>query len=367
MKAKPPKHHRKRAAPQATRKMSREIKKSPQSQAGRVLRWALLSLTALLAFACYLFALALLPMGHQAGRENVELDIEAGSSVRQIISSSQEAGLDVNASYLYWLIRLSGQAKDIKAGSYEISNQVSPWDFLQKITRGDETLKSVTLVEGWNFHQFRNALNKAEGLKHDSSGLSDVQIMQKIGFDSLPAEGHFYPDTYTFGKNTSDFKVLMRAKKAMDHQLQRAWEARAPQTGSTLLSPEEALTLASIVEKETGAAKDRAMISSVFHNRLKIGMPLQTDPTVIYGMGDAFNGNLTKKDLRADHPWNTYTRLGLPPTAISMPGKAALNAALHPETSQALYFVAKGDGSSYFSESLEEHNHAVNRYQRHLN
>ncbi len=338
-----------------------------QSQGGRVLRVALLSLIVLLALFSYLLGLALLPMSHQPGRETVELDIEAGSSVRQIISLSQEGGLDVNATYLYWLFRLSGQAKDIKAGSYEIATQVSPWDFLQKITRGDETLKSVTLVEGWNFHQFRSALNKAEGLKHDSAAWSDLELMQRLGGDATPAEGHFYPDTYTFGKNTSDLKVLARAKKAMDHQLQKAWSERAPETSQTLNTPEEALTLASIVEKETGAAKDRAMISSVFHNRLKVGMPLQTDPTVIYGIGEQFNGNLTKKDLKTDHPWNTYTRMGLPPTPISMPGKAALQAALHPQTSQALYFVAKGDGSSYFSESLEEHNKAVNRFQRHLN
>jgi UPF0755 protein len=361
MKAKPP-----QKSPKTTGAKSRQSQRS-KNQAGRVLRLVLLSGIAVLALLSYLFALALLPMSHQAGHENVELDIEAGSTVRQIISVSQEAGLDVNATYLYWLFRLSGQAKDIKAGSYEVSNQVSPWDFLQKITRGDETLKSVTLVEGWNFHQFRNALNKAEGLKHDTLGMSDVQIMQKMGAESIAAEGHFYPDTYTFGKNTSDLKVLARAKKAMDHHLQKAWDERAPETSNTLMSAEQALILASIVEKETGAAKDRAMISSVFHNRLKIGMPLQTDPTVIYGIGDNFNGNLTKKDLRADHPWNTYTRLGLPPTPISMPGKAALNAALHPQSSQALYFVAKGDGSSYFSESLEEHNQAVNRFQRHLN
>lgn len=331
------------------------------------MRAVLLACIVILAMACYLFGLALLPMNHQPGKETVDIDIESGSSVRQIISLSQDSGLDVNTTYLYWLFRLSGQSKDIKAGSYEINSQVSPWDFLQKITRGDESLKSVTLVEGWNFHQFRAALNKSEGLKHDTARLSDAEIMQRMGFESTPAEGHFYPDTYTFGKNTSDLKVLARAKKAMDHQLQRAWEERAPETDKTLNSAEDALILASIVEKETGAAKDRAMISSVFHNRLKLGMPLQTDPTVIYGIGDSFNGNLTKKDLRADHPWNTYTRMGLPPTPISMPGKAALNAALHPQMSQALYFVAKGDGSSYFSESLEEHNQAVNRFQRHLN
>ncbi len=339
--------------------------KRAAQESGRVLRSLLLSLIALLALCAYLLALALLPMAHQAGRTSVDLDIEAGTSVRQIIALAQEGGLDINATYVYWLFRLSGQAKDIKAGSYEIAQEVSPWDFLQKITRGDESLKSVTLVEGWTFHQFRTALNKAEGLKHESAALSDEEILSRIASSDPSPEGHFYPDTYTFGKNTSDLKVLARAKKAMDHQLQKAWNERAPNL--SIATPGEALILASIVEKETGVAKDRPMISSVFHNRLQIGMPLQTDPTVIYGIGENFNGNLTKKDLRTDHPWNTYTRRGLPPTPIAMPGKAALNAALHPQSSHALYFVAKGDGSSYFSETLEEHNQAVNRYQRHLN
>jgi UPF0755 protein len=188
--------------------------------------------------------------------------------------------------------------------------------------------------------------------------------MSRLGAKSTPAEGHFYPDTYTFGKNTSDLKVLARAKKAMDHQLKKAWGER--DSNMVLTTAEEALILASIIEKETGDPKDRSLISSVFHNRLKIGMPLQTDPTVIYGIGDKFNGNLTKKDLKTDHLWNTYTRMGLPPTPIAMPGKAALKAALHPPSTQSLYFVAKGDGSSYFSQTLQEHNQAVNRYQRRL-
>ncbi len=359
MKSKPPKWDPKKGSQRIP------ASKRGTQESGRVMRSLLLSLIALLALCAYLLGLALLPMAHQAGRNTVDLDIEAGATVRQIIALAQEGGLEINATYVYWLFRLSGQAKDIKAGSYEIAQEVSPWDFLQKITRGDESLKSVTLVEGWTFHQFRNALNKSDGLKHDSAALSDEEILSLIATNGKTAEGRFYPDTYTFGKNTSDLKVLARAKKAMDHQLQKAWNERLPNL--VLANPEEALILASIVEKETGMAKDRPMISSVFHNRLQIGMPLQTDPTVIYGLGQSFNGNLTKKDLKTDHPWNTYTRRGLPPTPIAMPGKAALNAALHPQSSRALYFVAKGDGSSYFSETLEEHNQAVNRYQRHLN
>jgi UPF0755 protein len=175
-------------------------------------------------------------------------------------------------------------------------------------------------------------------------------------------EGRFYPDTYSYAKHSSDLKLLERALKAMDRQLAKAWAARAP--GIALQSPEEALVLASIVEKETGKASDRPMISSVFHNRLRIGMRLQTDPTVIYGLGESFDGNLRKVHLQTDSPWNTYTRGGLPPTPIAMPGKPALLAAVQPASSQALYFVAKGDGSSHFSASLDEHNRAVNRYQR---
>jgi len=369
MKPKPnspdPQKAKKLAQMQARARARARASSSHKRQSGRVVRVLLLGLLGALAMLTYLISLTLLPMAHRVGHESVDIDIEAGSSVRQIINLSQDQGLDVNATYLYWLFRLSGQAKDIKAGSYEIGQDVTPWDFLQKITRGDETLKSITLVEGWTFRQFRAALNKSEALKHDSVLLSDEEIMVRLGAERTPSEGHFYPDTYTFGKNTSDLKVLARAKKAMDHQLNKAWSERAANT--PLSSPEEALILASIVEKETGVGKDRPMISSVFHNRLKIGMLLQTDPTVIYGMGESFNGNLTKKDLKTDHPWNTYTRAGLPPTPIAMPGKAALHAALHPQSSQALYFVAKGDGSSYFSQTLQEHNQAVNRYQRHLN
>ncbi len=188
--------------------------------------------------------------------------------------------------------------------------------------------------------------------------------MAQLGRPGVAPEGRFYPDTYSYAKGSSDLKLLARALKAMDQQLGKAWAARAQD--SVLQSPEQALILASIVEKETGRASDRPMISGVFHNRLRIGMPLQTDPTVIYGLGEAFDGNLRRIHLRTDTPWNTYTRTGLPPTPIAMPGKAALLAAVQPASSRALYFVAKGDGSSQFSETLEAHNRAVNRYQRGL-
>jgi UPF0755 protein len=208
----------------------------------------------------------------------------------------------------------------------------------------------------------RQALARADLLKADSQNLRDEALMARLGRPGLAPEGRFYPDTYSYAKNSSDLKVLERALKAMDRQLAKAWAVRSP--GVALQSPEQALILASIVEKETGKGSDRPMISSVFHNRMRIGMRLQTDPTVIYGLGEAFDGNLRKVHLQTDTPWNTYTRAGLPPTPIAMPGKAALLAAVQPASSSALYFVAKGDGGSHFSASLDEHNRAVNRYQR---
>jgi UPF0755 protein len=228
--------------------------------------------------------------------------------------------------------------------------------------QGEEALRSVTLVEGWTFVQVREALSKAEHLALDTRGLEPDLIMQKLGKPGVAAEGRFFPDTYTYAKGSSDLGVLKRAMRAMDKRLDAAWSQRA--TNTPLKSPEQALTLASIVEKETGSASDRAQIAGVFTNRLKIGMLLQTDPTVIYGMGDKFDGNLRKRDLLTDTPWNTYTRAGLPPTPIAMPGKASLLAAVLPADTRALYFVARGDGTSQFSASLEEHNRAVNKFQR---
>jgi len=296
------------------------------------------------------------------GSAVVDLSIEPGQSARAVALSVREAGVPVNTTLLYWWFRLSGQSRNIKAGSYEVPPGTTPMSLLAKLVQGDEALRSVTLVEGWTFRQFREALKKAESLKPESQALSERAIMERLGKPELPAEGHFFPDTYTYTKGSSDMAVLLRAMHAMDKKLEQAWAQRSPT--SALQTPEQALILASIVEKETGRASDRPMIASVFNNRLRTGMRLQTDPTVIYGMGEAFNGNIRKTDLLRDTPWNTYTRDGLPPTPIAMPGKAALWAAVQPAQSNALYFVAKGDGTSYFSASLDEHNRAVNKYQR---
>ena len=294
--------------------------------------------------------------------QTVDISIEPQTTVRGIAQVVADAGVDVEPVLLYGFFRLSGQSRKLRAGSYEISEGESLLDLLRKLSRGEESLKAVGLIDGWTFKQFRAALAKAPNLNHDSQGLSDAELMTRLGKPGVPPEGHFFPDTYTYGKGSSELRVMERALHAMDKQLAAAWAQR--DTSIILKSPDEALILASIVEKETGKESDRGMISSVFHNRLRINMPLQTDPTVIYGMGDAFDGNLRRADLLSDHPWNTYTRKGLPPTPIAMPGRNALRATMHPDSSKALYFVARGDGSSVFSETLEAHNAAVNRYQR---
>jgi UPF0755 protein len=294
--------------------------------------------------------------------ETVDLSIEPQAPVRGIAKAVSQAGIDVDSDVLFLFFRLSGQSRALRAGSYEISQGDTALDLLRKLTRGEESLKAISLIDGWTFRQFRTALSKAEGLKHDAKDLSDEQLMAKLGMPGVAPEGRFFPDTYTYGKGTSELHVMERAAKAMTKQLAAAWGKRQPDI--QIKTIDEALILASIVEKETGRESDRTTISRVFHNRLAIGMPLQTDPTVIYGMFDNFDGNLRRADLRTDHPWNTYTRKGLPPTPIAMPGRNALKAAVQPAPSNALYFVAKGDGTSYFSATLDEHNAAVNRYQR---
>ena len=293
---------------------------------------------------------------------SVDLSIEPGTVAREVAIGVADAGVAVNTTLLYWWFRVSGQARQIRAGSYELAPGTTPASLLQKLVRGEETLRAVTLVEGWTFRQVQEALRRAEQLRPDSAPYSAQGLMEKLGKPGLAPEGRFFPDTYTYAKGSSDIAVLQRAMRAMDRKLLAAWEQRNPLT--PLQNPDQALTLASIIEKETGVPADRAMIASVFNNRLRIGMRLQTDPCVIYGLGETFDGNLRKADLLRDTPWNTYTRNGLPPTPIAMPGKAALWAAVQPAQSKALYFVARGDGSSQFSGTLDEHNRAVNKYQR---
>lgn len=356
--------------------MSRPASKARKSPTSRHQRsWgAFLTLSTLMVLAILAACLAWLqlPMGFKPqivssspSPQVLDLSIEMGTSPKGVAQAIADAGADVSPPLLVLWFRLSGQDRAIKAGSYEITPEMSPRMVLNMLARGEESLRYVTLVEGWTFKQVKQALAKAETLKASTQGMSDAQIMAQLGRPNVHPEGRFYPDTYSYSKGSSDLAVMNRALKAMDRQLAKAWSQKP--ANLPLVSPDEVLTLASIVEKETGRASDRPFISSVFHNRLKIGMRLQTDPTVIYGLGDAFDGNLRRVDLRTDTPYNTYTRAGLPPTPIAMPGKAALKAAMEPAPSNFLYFVAKGDGSSHFSQSLNEHNNAVNKYQRGIN
>ncbi len=295
----------------------------------------------------------------------VELSIEAGTPPREVANAWVKAGVMTDPWLLYQWFRLSGQARRIRAGSYELEPNDTPRSLLAKMVQGDEAFERVRLIEGWTFRQFRAALARAPHLKPASAGMDEASLMTAISQPGLAAEGRFFPDTYLYSRGVSDLTVLRRAAQAQQQRLQAVWANRAPDL--PLANADQALVLASIVEKETGQAADRAKIAGVFINRLRIGMPLQTDPSVIYGLGEAFDGILRKRDLQADTPFNTYTRNGLPPTAIAMPGLASLRAAVQPEATPALYFVARGDGSSAFSNDLATHNRAVNQYQRSRN
>ena len=328
------------------------------------LRWiaALLSALAVAAAAASLSAWWWINEPLRLAAASVELSIEPGSTPREVAQAWVGAGVQSDAWLLYQWFRWSGQARRIRAGSYEIELGVTPASLLEKMVQGHEVLESVRLIDGWTFKQLRAELATAPSLKPHTAGMSEADLMAALGAAGVAAEGRFFPNTYAYSRGVSDLTVLKRAYRAMQSKLGAAWSERAVDT--PLKSADEALTLASIVEKETGRAADRALVAGVFVNRLRIGMPLQTDPTVIYGMGERFNGNLRRSDLLADTPFNTYTRGGLPPTPIAMPGLASLRAATQPQSTRALYFVARGDGSSAFSENLADHNRAVNQYQR---
>jgi UPF0755 protein len=256
-----------------------------------------------------------------------------------------------------------GRAQDIKAGSYELASAPTPLELLDKLTRGDVTLAELRFIEGWTVAQLRAALDANGFVRHDSTGLDGAALLAKLGAPEPHPEGLFFPDTYLFAKGTSDLRILRRAYEAMQRHLAREWEARDP--ALPYRTPYEALIMASIVEKETGHAAERETISGVLVNRLRNGMPLQVDPSVIYGLGAAFDGNLRKIHLQTDGPYNTYLRPGLPPTPIAASGLASLRAALHPAKTDSLYYVARGDGTSEFSRTLEEHNRAVRKFQLH--
>ena len=294
--------------------------------------------------------------------DEVEVSVEPGTPVREIVRLWHDAGVEDKPLYLYEWFRWSGDARRIRAGSYLIARGATPRDLLDRMVRGDEELESVHIIDGWTLRQMRAALAAAPNLKPVTAGMTDAQLMAAIGAPDEKAEGRFFPDTYVYSRGVQDILVLKRAHDALERQLQAAWALRAADT--PLKSADEALTLASVVEKETGAASDRGKVAAVFSNRLRLGMPLQSDPTVIYGLGAAYDGNLHKIDLLTDTPYNSYTRQGLPPTPIALPGRDALRAAVRPESIKALYFVSRGDGTSVFSDTLNAHNAAVNQYIR---
>ena len=294
----------------------------------------------------------------------VEFEIPEGTRFRAAARIIDDSGVAVGRFQFEALARALGRAQEIKAGSYELTAPLKPLELLDKLTRGDVTQAEITFIEGWTFRQMRNALDESPDLRHETRALDDAQIMQKLGAPEQHAEGLFFPDTYLFSKGASDLSVLRRAYQAMQRHLAYEWARRAPDL--PYQDPYQALIMASLIEKETGRATERGMIAGVLVNRLRAGMLLQVDPTVIYGMGARFDGDLRKKDLTTDSPYNTYTRPGLPPTPIAMPGLASIRAALQPARTDDLYYVARGDGTSVFSRTLAQHNRAVDLYQKHL-
>jgi UPF0755 protein len=291
----------------------------------------------------------------------VEFEIPPGTGLRGAARVLERAGIEVQPLPFELLARATGRATAIKAGNYELARPASPRQLLDKLTRGEVAQAEITIIEGWTFGQLRAALDASPMLRHDSAGMADADLMRRLGAAGRHPEGMFFPDTYLFARQSSDLAVLRRALHAMQRHLEEEWQRRAQDV--PYKDSYEALVMASIVEKETGRAAERDQIAGVLVNRLRIGMALQADPTVIYGLGESFDGNLKRVHLTTDGPYNTYMRRGLPPTPIALPGRASLRAALRPARSNALYYVSRGDGSSEFSRNLEEHNRAVSKYQ----
>lgn len=291
-----------------------------------------------------------------------EFTLAPGASLKKLALQLEDAGVLQESLRFQLLGRLLGHAGRLQAGTYTLDRPLTPLQLLDKIVRGEVSRGVILFVEGWNFRDLRRELARNPQLEHRLLDMTDAELLAAIGAEEGHPEGLFFPDTYFFSPHSPDIEVLRRAYQLQRQKLLAAWETRAP--GLPYRNPYEALIMASIIEKETGVPEERPLIAAVFLNRLRLGMRLQTDPTVIYGLGEKFDGNLRKADLLRDTPYNTYTRAGLPPTPIAMPGEEAIRAALNPATSKALYFVAKGDGTHVFSETLEEHNRAVNRYQK---
>lgn len=292
----------------------------------------------------------------------IEFTVKAGSGLGSATQQITDSGVPVNPLFFNLLTRAMSKSAKLKAGSYELKPGATPLGLIAQLVRGQYAQESLVIIEGWTFKQMRQAIAQHPGLMHDTITLSDEELLKKIWSDYGVAEGLFFPDTYLFAKGSSELQIYKRAHSTLIQHLNDAWVQR--DTSLPYKSPYDALIMASIIEKETGQESERDLIAAVFVNRLKLGMMLQTDPTVIYGMGDRFQGDIRKRDLETDTPYNTYTRTGLPPTPIALPGMAALRAAFAPAKSDALYFVSRGNGTSEFSGNLGDHNRAVNKYQR---
>lgn len=292
--------------------------------------------------------------------ERIVFKVEPGNGLRAVAQTMNRAGIHLQEDAFVLLGRITGHDTAVQAGAYEALRGDTPLALLERMARGDMVQTRLTLVEGWTYDRIRQALREHPDVKQTLAGVSDQELLKRLGVDAPSPEGLFNPDTYVFVPGTTDFEILQLAYQSQRRLLEELW-AQRPE-GLPLATPYEALILASIVEKETGHGADRARVAGVFINRLRAGMPLQTDPTVIYGMGDKYQGRIRKKDLQTDTPWNTYTRPGLPPTPIASPGRAALQATLDPDQHGFYYFVARGDGTSEFSRNLAEHNRAVRKY-----
>ena len=293
----------------------------------------------------------------------IDIRIPSGTGPMRIGQLLVDQGVEMPAQAFGWLARLTGQDRSIQAGGYQIRQGDTLVDVLRRMAQGEVTQRRVAFIEGWTVDQITAALAKHPDVNQtlEAELLSNHSALaSRLGVDKERLEGLLFPDTYVFSVGTSDEEILLRALRTQDKVLEDAWRNRAPDL--PLKNPYEALILASIVEKETGRADERRRVAGVFINRLRVGMPLQTDPTVIYGMGDRYQGRIRKADLRRDTPWNTYTRPGLPPTPIAAASRASLEAALNPETHDYFYFVARGDGTSAFAKDLRQHNRNVAKY-----
>ena len=290
------------------------------------------------------------------------VQVSTGASLRSVLAELARAQALRRPRMVEWYLRLHGQHLNAQAGIYELPQGASARAILGQIDAGQVVLSQITIPEGWTLAQMRSALNANTDLTHEWQRLDADAVMGALGQRGVPAEGRFFPDTYRFAAGTSDRRIYELARQRMSERLRREWDARAP--GLPVASVEAALILASVVEKESARDDERAMIAAVFTNRLRIGMRLQSDPTIIYGLGTRYDGNLRRRDLETDGPFNSYTRFGLPPTPIALPGGASIHAVLHPAATKALYFVAtgKGDGSHHFSATYAEHNAALRQY-----